>query len=144
MCFYEQYRFTCGDFKWGNFRQHCNKEYRMGETCGMKLVDNTTMQPTKCKYCEKADTKLRKREAEAERVVRWQNEGRNPASIEKSMATIKQLDAEISQIYSEISNRRMALGGHSQRQPQYSSPGYGGSGSVSGYSGYAQSQPQWT
>jgi len=114
----------------------------MGETCGMKLVDNTTMQPTKCKYCEKADTKLRKREAEAERVVRWQNEGRNPASIEKSMATIKQLDAEISQIYSEISNRRMALGGHSQRQPQYSSSAYGGPGSVSGYGGYAQSQSQ--
>jgi hypothetical protein len=140
MCFYEQYRFTCGDFKWGNFRQHCNKEYRMGETCGMKLVDNTTMQPTKCKYCEKADTKLRKRQTEAERVVRWQQEGRNPVSIEKSMDTIKQLDTEIAQIYSEISSRRMALGGHSQRQPQYASSGYGpgGSGSGSGYGGYPQ------
>jgi len=119
----------------------------MGETCGMKLVDNTTMQPTKCKYCEKADTKLRKRQAEAERVVRWQQEGRNPASIEKSMDTIKQLDTEIAQIYSEISSRRMALGGHSQRQPQYASSGYAssgygpggsGSGSGSGYGGYPQ------
>jgi hypothetical protein len=138
MCFYEQYRFTCGDFKWGNFRQHCNKEYRMGETCGMKLVHDTTMQPTKCKYCEKADTKLRKREAEAERVRRWQQAGTNPASIEKSMDTIKQLDTEIAAIYSEISNRRLALGGHSQRQQQqYTQQAYAGAQAVAGY-GYAQ------
>ncbi|TID13188.1 hypothetical protein E2P81_ATG10041 [Venturia nashicola] len=134
MCFYEQFRFSCGDFKWGNFRQHCSKEYRRGETCGMKLVHETQMQPTKCTYCVKADTKLRKRQAEAERVQRWQHEGRNPASIEKSMDTIKQLDSEIAAIYAEIHNRRMALGGHSQRQQQQQyNQAYAGAQAVAGY-----------
>lgn len=110
----------------------------MGETCGMKLVHDTAMQPSKCKYCEKADTKLRKRQAEADRVTRWQQEGRNPASIEKSMETIKQLDTEISAIYSEIASRRMALGGHSQRQQQQQyNQAYAGAQAVAGY-GYPQ------
>jgi len=126
MCFYEQYRFTCGDWKWGNFREHCNREYRMGETCGMKLVYQTQQQPSKCKYCEKVDTKLRKRQTECERISRWQREGRNPASIEKSLEMIKQLDYEIQQIYAEISNRRQALGSQGTRpqQPVYSSAVY--------------------
>jgi hypothetical protein len=126
MCFYEQYRFICGDWKWGNFREHCNREYRMGETCGMKLVYQTAQQPSKCKYCEKADTKLRKRQTECDRITRWQREGRNPASIEKSMEIVKQLDSEIQQIYAEISNRRQALGSQGTRphQPVYSSAVY--------------------
>jgi hypothetical protein len=147
MCFYEQFRFTCGDFKWGSFRLHCNKEYRMGETCGMKLVHSTMMQPTKCKYCEKADTKLRKREAEAERVRRWQEEGTNPASIEKSMDTIRQLDHEILAIYSEISSRRMALASHGQRQQQRCArEAYAGAQAVAGsdyrYPQQASSAPE--
>jgi hypothetical protein len=118
MCFYEQYRFTCGDWKWGNFREHCNREYRMGETCGSKLVYHTTHQQSDCKYCEKVKTKLRKREQECARIDRWEREGRNPASIEKSLDTIKQLDSEISAIYNEIANRRQALGALSNRQQQ--------------------------
>jgi len=116
----------------------------MGETCGMKLVDTTTPQPNKCKYCEKVDTKLRKREAECERIARWQREGRNPTSIEKSLATIAALDKDIQQLYLEISNRRQAIGGQSQRQPQpaYSSSNNysGGSGGYGGQYGYAQTQ----
>ncbi|QDS72401.1 hypothetical protein FKW77_008775 [Venturia effusa] len=138
MCFYDQYRFTCGDFKWGNFRAHCAKEYRIGETCGMRLVHETYMQPTKCKFCDKADTKLRKRQAEADRVTRWQQEGRNPASIEKSMETIKQLDSEITAIYSDIASRRVALGGHGQRQQQQYNQAYAGAQAVAGYGGYPQ------
>jgi len=100
----------------------------MGETCGMKLVYQTAQQPTKCKYCEKVDTKLRKRQAEVDRIARWQREGKNPASIEKSMDTIKQLDYEIQQLWAEISNRRQALGSQNTRQPaqpvQQYSPAY--------------------
>ncbi|EMT73999.1 hypothetical protein FOC4_h10017277, partial [Fusarium odoratissimum] len=25
-------------WRWGKFREQCNKEYRIGETCGLKLV----------------------------------------------------------------------------------------------------------
>lgn len=45
---------------------------------------------------------------EAGRVASWQREGKYPASIEKSMETIDQLDAEILQ-----------LRGHVQQQEQY-------------------------
>ncbi|KAF2434203.1 hypothetical protein EJ08DRAFT_646645 [Tothia fuscella] len=115
MCFYEQFRFACGDFKWGNFRQHCQKEYRMGETCGMKLVNETIPQPQKCRMCERADTKLRKRQQESDRITRWQAEGRNPASVLKSREAITTLDYEIEQIYAEISKMRSSLNGG--RQP---------------------------
>jgi hypothetical protein len=106
MCFYEQYRFSCGDWKWGNFREHCNREYRMGETCGMKLVYQTAEQPSKCRHCEKVDSKLRKISQERERIARWTREGRNPASIEKSRDSIRQLDYEIEKINVEILFRR--------------------------------------
>jgi hypothetical protein len=119
MCFYEQYQFVCGDWKWGNFREHCNKEYRMGETCGMKLVYQVKEQPSKCKFCEKVDTKLRRIEEQRDRIARWIREGRNPASIEKSKDTIRQLDYEIEFINREISFRRGRDGNHSQlEQPE--------------------------
>jgi hypothetical protein len=115
MCFYEQYRFICGDWKWGDWHHHCNKEYRMGESCGMKLVYQTAQQPTKCKYCEKIDTKLRKRQAEVDHITHYQRNGKNSSAIEKSMNTIKQLDYEIEQLYADISNRRLALGSQTDR-----------------------------
>jgi hypothetical protein len=111
MCFYEMFRFECGDWKWGNFKQHCNKEYRMGETCGMKLVLETFQQPTKCRLCEKYATKIRKRQAECDRIERWQRENKNPASIEKSYANIASLDEEIRLVYDEISARRSNING---------------------------------
>jgi hypothetical protein len=110
MCFYDVYKFECGDWKWGNFRQHCNKEYRMGETCGMKLTLENIHQPTKCRLCEKYDTKLRKRKAECDRIERWQKDGKNPASVEKSYANIASLDEEIRVIYDELSTRRNNIG----------------------------------
>src|SRR5271156_3250156 len=60
MCFFDQHRFNCGDWKWGHFRQHCNSEFGVGETCGMKLVMQTYEIDTKCKLCQKIDTKHRR------------------------------------------------------------------------------------
>ncbi|KAF2503262.1 HET-domain-containing protein [Lophium mytilinum] len=105
MCFYEQLRFACGDWKWGHFRQHCNREHRMGETCGIKMIHHTTQRPSKCKVCEKLDRKLRKIGTELDRIRRWNREGRNPASIERSRDTIQELDHEYENINVEISSR---------------------------------------
>ena len=88
----------------------------MGETCGMRLVNETISSPTKCKYCEKIDTKIRKRQAEFERIVRWQREGRNPASIEKAQDAVKQLEMEIQALWGEVAQRRNALGGQRAAQ----------------------------
>ncbi|KAH7113059.1 hypothetical protein EDB81DRAFT_826446 [Dactylonectria macrodidyma] len=40
MCYFDQVVWACGNWKWGRFRQQCNKEYRIGETCGLKLKEN--------------------------------------------------------------------------------------------------------
>lgn len=124
MCFYEMFRFECGDWKWGNFKQHCNKEYRMGETCGMKLVLETFEQPNKCRLCEKYHTKLRKREAECTRIKRWESESKNPASVEKAYQNIRSLDAEIQSLYGEITTRRTNISGSRASNQDYYSAGY--------------------
>ncbi len=71
MCFYDQFIFSCGDYKWGHFRQHCNREYRTGETCGIKSIMQTLRVDNKCKRCEKLDTTFRRRQAEARRITSW-------------------------------------------------------------------------
>lgn len=71
MCFYDIIRFTCGDWKWGHFRQHCNREYRTGETCGMKLVMQTLPVQQECKHCFRTATALRRQQAEGKRVSSW-------------------------------------------------------------------------
>src|SRR5271154_6423222 len=99
MCYYDQFRMACGCYKWGNFRVHCNKEYRTGETCGMKLVNQTIPISAKCKMCEKIDVKERRIAGEHLRISRWQQEGgRMRASMEKAMKAIRDLEAEVNQL----------------------------------------------
>ncbi|KAI9826567.1 MAG: hypothetical protein M1832_006163 [Thelocarpon impressellum] len=111
MCFFDNHIFACGDWKWGHFRQHCNKEYRTGETCGMKLVMMSYRINNKCKTCEKIDTKLRRRAAEVERISRWEQEGsRFMASIDRAYDNIKTLDAEILELQNERQKRSVQFG----------------------------------
>ena len=110
MCFFDQHRFACGDWKWGHFRQHCNREYRTGETCGMKLIMQTVPVSQKCKLCDKIDTKQRRRGAEVDRISRWQREGSKfRASIDRSYDMIKVLDKEIYELGSERQRRLQAI-----------------------------------
>ena len=113
MCYYDCFVFTCICWKWGNFRAHCSKEYRMGETCGMRLVNQTYTLDTKCKICEKIEVKEGRMSREYEKVTRWSAEGIHPASIEKSMRTIQELQQEIYQLDQERARRRNNLNGHS-------------------------------
>ncbi|TKA79536.1 hypothetical protein B0A49_00381 [Cryomyces minteri] len=111
MCFYDQHRFACGDWKWGTFRDHCNREYRRGETCGMKLIYVTIPSGQKCKLCEKIDTKQRRRAAEVERINRWQREGNKfRASIDKSFQIIRALDMETEELSCERARRLQGIG----------------------------------
>ncbi|KAH7113079.1 hypothetical protein EDB81DRAFT_826637 [Dactylonectria macrodidyma] len=52
MCYFDQVVWACGNWKWGRFRQQCNKEYRIGETCGLKLVYGRQDEAKKCKVCD--------------------------------------------------------------------------------------------
>ena len=110
MCFFDQHRFACGDWKWGHFRQHCNKEYRTGETCGMKLVMATLQASQKCKLCDRIDTKNRRRTAELERIHRWQREGgKFKASIDRSYDIVKVLDRELRELTNERERKLQAI-----------------------------------
>lgn len=107
MCFYDQHRFACGDYKWGHFRQHCNREYRTGETCGSKLVMSTLPVGQKCRICDKLDTKNRRRAQEIERIKRWKREGSKfSASIERSEGIVEQLEYEIGNLEAERLGKR--------------------------------------
>lgn len=111
MCFFDQHRFDCGDWKWGHFRQHCDREHRIGETCGMKLIMTTVPVKQKCKLCEKIDTKIRRRAGEVERINGWQREGdKFKATIEKSMDAIRSLDTEIYELSCERNRRIRGIG----------------------------------
>ena len=86
---------SCGHYKWGNFRQHCNKEYRTGATCEMKLVMNTIIRSEKCKLCEKIDTKRARVDSERQRIERWKREGRDEAEFSRTHETIQVLEHHI-------------------------------------------------
>jgi hypothetical protein len=82
----------------------------MGETCGMKLVYETTQIREKCKLCQKLDTKRRRKTAEEERIRRWAPEQhRYKASIQKSYEIIGQLDQEIYEIECERYKKQVAI-----------------------------------
>jgi hypothetical protein len=95
MCYYEQYAMPCGDWKWGNFRAHCSKEYRTGETCGMKLVWESIPMVESCKYCTKIETKKGKIRKEQDRIKRWRHEGNRRASISQAEESIETMEREI-------------------------------------------------
>ncbi|KAL2059776.1 hypothetical protein VTL71DRAFT_10160 [Oculimacula yallundae] len=109
MCFYDQYTMACNCGKWGNFRQHCAKEYRTGETCGMKLVMNTYQKAEKCKLHEKISTKKRTLRKEEDNVARWRQSGGRSASIEKSEGTIRTIKDDIYRMECEIYEKQRTL-----------------------------------
>ncbi|KAG0651794.1 hypothetical protein D0Z07_1961 [Hyphodiscus hymeniophilus] len=100
MCYYDQYKMACNCFKWGHFRQHCTREYRTGETCGMKLVMATYQMEEQCKVCTKIETKYNRIRKEQDRIKRWKKEDRHgrKASIAASEDTIAELEAEVNDL----------------------------------------------
>jgi hypothetical protein len=112
MCYYNQKKFSCGDWAWGGFASQCNHEYRVGETCGMRLINNTETIQGLCKLCDKIETKCRRRKAEEERLARWRREGGSyPASMERSQNLIKDLEQEIRQLEQDRQLKRISFGG---------------------------------
>jgi hypothetical protein len=94
MCHYEQTVFTCGDWKWGNMRERCPRQHRMGETCGSKLIhhDFLSQSVEKCRVCKDVDIKKRKLEKERQNIERWRKEGRKfLASMEKAENEVERL-----------------------------------------------------
>ncbi|KAI6080272.1 hypothetical protein F4821DRAFT_67839 [Hypoxylon rubiginosum] len=89
MCFFEQTRWSCGFWCWGNFRQQCPKEYRTGETCGLKLIFITNQDPNRCKLCRDIENKQRKSEKLNEDICRWGSMAYRTVSIEKAKGELE-------------------------------------------------------
>jgi hypothetical protein len=107
MCFYDQEKFSCGDYRWGHFRVHCSKEHRIGETCGMKLVMSTLPIEGNCRLCDKFETKRRRCARELDRIKRCTKvPGMSSASIERLEETVRQLECEMKVL---INKRGMKL-----------------------------------
>ncbi len=101
MCYFDQTRWTCGYWKWGNFRQQCTKEYRTGETCGLKLVYDTAYSNEPCKLCEQMTKKERRLTKMKNDIQRWTYEGNRKATIEKTQDDIDDIKVQIERIQKE-------------------------------------------
>ncbi|OQU97719.1 hypothetical protein CLAIMM_03609 [Cladophialophora immunda] len=79
--------FRCGDWRWGNMKQRCPRQPRIGETCGARLVDTDNLSRTNedCKHCQEKAVKERRLQKERDNLRRWRSEGdRFAASIAKA------------------------------------------------------------
>ncbi|KAI0534436.1 hypothetical protein GGR58DRAFT_482676 [Xylaria digitata] len=91
MCFFDQTRWACGFWRWGHFREQCNKEYRTGETCGLKFVYNTHRDPDVCKLCKDIQKKQRKYNKLNSDIDRWSREPNRTASTEKAERDLEEV-----------------------------------------------------
>ncbi|KAF2485572.1 hypothetical protein BDY17DRAFT_107292 [Neohortaea acidophila] len=142
MCHYDCIVFECGDWKWGPFRKHCHKEYRMGETCGMKLLENNIMQPGKCTICQAIERKERRYEKAVSDYKRFSTQSNRTASAAKAKAEAEEIWAEMEKLKADRAARYMNVGSNRRANPAPgSSRGRGAGGSVassssSGRGGY--------
>ncbi|KAF5025766.1 hypothetical protein F66182_2099 [Fusarium sp. NRRL 66182] len=110
MCYFEQTRWACGYWRWGHFRQQCNKEYRMGETCGLKLVYETKTEGDVCKLCHDTEKKQRRYDKMYRDVQRWQREGNRNATIERTCGEMNDVLGQIYRMKEEHDHRLQSLG----------------------------------
>ena len=71
----------------------------------MKLIMQTVAASTKCKTCDKIDTKQRRRASEVDRINRWRKDGKFVASIAAATLTIEVLDKEIAGLLQDRQRR---------------------------------------
>lgn len=110
MCYYDQVHWACGYWRWSTFREQCTREYRTGETCGLRLALGITHVNESCKVCKDMEKKQRKLAKLQSDVYRWQGEGNRNASIEKAereMAEIESVLAGLGLEHWERVNRQV-------------------------------------
>ncbi|KAK4451185.1 hypothetical protein QBC34DRAFT_348165 [Podospora aff. communis PSN243] len=57
MCFFDRQVWDCGFRQWSHFRGQCEKECRLGDTCGKKTAFTTIHEEGPCKVCFVLDAK---------------------------------------------------------------------------------------
>ncbi|KAH7231290.1 uncharacterized protein BKA55DRAFT_654028 [Fusarium redolens] len=94
MCYFDQVVWACGNWRWGKFREQCNKEYRIGETCGLKLVYGRQDEAKDCKICDQVTKKENRIRRTTERMARL-HEWKLLASLERCEEEVASLKGEI-------------------------------------------------
>jgi len=105
MCYYDAVRWPCGWWKWGSFRAQCNKEYRTGETCGLKLVYETSWMTVPCKMCENMNKKHRRVQKFTDDIARWSSEGGRSNSIDIAQGEMNQAVLQYNNMLNEHNQR---------------------------------------
>ncbi|TDZ44978.1 hypothetical protein C8034_v008408 [Colletotrichum sidae] len=98
MCYFYQTKWACGYWRWGQFKQQCNKEYRTGETCGLKLVFETIADPDRCKLCYDMDKKRRRLDKMQRDMNRWHREGNRKATIERTHLEMQDVGRQLQEM----------------------------------------------
>ena len=98
MCWYDQKRWTCGYWRWSGFQKQCERETRIGETCGLKFVGTVYDQGIVCKICKDIDTKHRKMGKIDQDIARWEVEGDKPYSIRCAYEERELLEKKIQEL----------------------------------------------
>ena len=76
----------------------------------MKLVNKTMFEKSQCRLCEKIEIKYRRRNAEIERVNRWQREGGNlKASMDRSQKLVLDIQEDIRRLEWERESHKKML-----------------------------------
>ncbi|KAI6763227.1 hypothetical protein HG531_013124 [Fusarium graminearum] len=95
MCYYDQIRWTCGYWRWSYFRQHCTKEYRVGETCGLKLVYETKFEPGLCRLCCQTEKKQSRYAGLSQDLERWGGDTNRTVAIEQARLQMEEVADQI-------------------------------------------------
>ena len=66
-----------------------------GETCGMKLVFETTFEGDICKVCKDIEKKQRKWNKLSSDITRWRQEGNRKATIEKAEKDLDDVEKSV-------------------------------------------------
>lgn len=127
MCFYKQTCWACGFWKWGNFQRQCPKEYRIGETCGLKLVWSTQYEDAACKICKQIAMKQRRISKMTTDIERWRRERNRTATIEKTESDMKGVYQSISSLRNRHLNGQLDKHRYRKRGVEVS-PGQQGQG----------------
>ena len=122
MCYYERDDYLCGDWKWGNMRQRCERQPRTGETCGAKLVaeEYRHRRNEDCRVCRDILTKRGRLQREQANIARWKKDGRKfEASIEKAERESRQLEDILRELYQRRPSYQLSKGGQGPRHGKF-------------------------
>lgn len=114
MCYYAITDYACGDWKWGNMKQRCERQPRMGEVCGAKLVAQEYRETLRedCRVCKDIHTKQGRLEKEQSNIARWKKDGRKfQASIEKAERESQLLHETIRELYQRRPSYQLSRAG---------------------------------